>query len=323
MVTKIRKLVYFVLLASMLVLCSRNILFCLKTNDFPSKVPIYLHSGLNQEFLADLLVATKPSRLKELAKKYKNEYTTGEPFPHAVIDELFPMSFTKEIEAEIEQKTDSSGCTKGAQCFYGKQQNYKSGITKEEMMGPHTRAVFHVMRSAHFVNFLQEISGIPNLIADPEYRGSGVHITTRGGHLDVHSDFNYYVKHDMHRRVNTFLYLNPDWEDSWGGALELWNRNMTQCKQRINPLSNRFVAFTTTDFSYHGSPIKISGPPGRARRSLALYYYTKDGPPKENCLGGICATKRHHHSTLWYKPKGCEACQQPMCKAYSDKFLFG
>ena len=111
-------------------------------------------------------------------------------------------------------------------------------------------------------------SGIESLIADPIYLGSGIHVTTPGGILNVHADFNFHKKHKMHRRVDVFIYLNPDRDDSYEGHLELWNRNMTPCRQRIAPISGRFVAFTTTDFSYHGHPFPLKSPPGRARRYI-------------------------------------------------------
>ena len=52
--------------------------------------------------------------------------------------------------------------------------------------------------------------------AAQRYKGSGVHITTRGGHLKVHADFNRLKFNEsdhrpMQRRVNVFLYLNKDW----------------------------------------------------------------------------------------------------------------
>ena len=54
--------------------------------------------------------------------------------------------------------------------------------------------------------------------------------------------------------VELTIYLNPDRDDSYEGHLELWNRNITPCRQRMAPISGRFVAFTATDFSYHGHP---------------------------------------------------------------------
>ena len=31
-----------------------------------------------------------------------------------------------------------------------------------------------------------------------------------------------YPAYGLYRRVNVFIYLNPNWEESFGGHLELW-----------------------------------------------------------------------------------------------------
>ena len=80
------------------------------------------------------------------------------------------------------------------------------------------------------------------------YRGSGVHLTAPGGMLGVHADFNRYKKFELRRRINTFLFLNDEWPERYGGDLELWNRNMSACVQRIAPLLGRFVVFSSTDY---------------------------------------------------------------------------
>src|SRR5204862_3585686 len=46
--------------------------------------------------------------------------------------------------------------------------------------------------------------------------------------------------------------------------------------QRIVPVLNRCVIFTTTSTAYHGVPEVHCGP-GRSRRSLALYYFEDEG----------------------------------------------
>ncbi len=56
---------------------------------------------------------------------------------------------------------------------------------------------------------------------------------------------------------------------------------MTACQERILPIANRCVIFSTTDFSLHGHPDPLACPPGRTRRSLALYYYTNGRPADE------------------------------------------
>ncbi len=114
---------------------------------------------------------------------------------------------------------------------------------------------------------------------------------------------NRYKKFDLHRRVNVFVFLNPSWNASYGGELELWSKDLKSCGAKISPDINRFVVFSSTDFSYHGHPHPITCPHDRSRRSLALYYYTKTRPVEE-CINNNCDSA---HSTLFQKTY-CPTC---------------
>jgi hypothetical protein len=115
--------------------------------------------------------------------------------------------------------------------------------------------------------------------------------------------------------VNAFIFFNPNWKKEYGGHLELWSKDMETCYQRILPTMGRFVVFSTTDFSYHGHPEPLAAPADRARRSMALYYYT-NGRPSQECLNGDCTG--NDHSTLFQKPVGCKRCEEKSCKAYDE-----
>ena len=70
------------------------------------------------------------------------------------------------------------------------------------------------------------------------------------------------------------LYLNRDWEEDFGGHIELWDSGMKQCIKKLLPIFNRMVIFNTTETSFHGHPEPLNCPADRSRKSLALYYYT-------------------------------------------------
>ena len=79
------------------------------------------------------------------------------------------------------------------------------------------------------------------------------------------------------------MYLNPDWKESWGGALGLWrddNGRPGELVKSIAPLFNRAVIFDTTN-AWHGLPEPITCPPGQYRKSLAVYYLCQ---PREGAV---------------------------------------
>ena len=235
---------------------------------------------------------------------------------------------------ELPQEVDPHGCALAAppdgvktslsdqRCFHAtrlaSREFRKSMINNEALMGNQTRLLFATMRSPRFVRFLEKMSGIDGLVPDPAYEGSGIHITTRGGHLQVHSDFNH-LGADLkwHRRLNIFVFLNHDWEDAYGGHLELWDRNLTRCAQRVLPTMNRFVAFSSTDFSYHGHPVPLAAPPGRMRRSVAMYYYTRSAPSRSASTSAATRLTRPSSSTH------AVLCNRTRCSLVKEKTMFG
>ena len=77
------------------------------------------------------------------------------------------------------------------------------------------------------------------------------------------------------------LYLNKNWKDSYGGFLELWDKNMKQCFRKIKPEFNTMVIFNTNDFSNHGHPNRLNTPLDISRKSIATYYFSNGRPLNE------------------------------------------
>ena len=146
---------------------------------------------------------------------------------------------------------------------------------------PALAAVTDELNSPEFVAWISELTGIPNLMSDPMLEGGGLHQSGPGGYLNVHTDFSMHHFHtNWRRRVNLILYLNPGWREEWGGALELWEQNMTRCAAKYSPLLNHALIFTTDERSLHGFPDPLTCPKGVSRKSLALYYYTLESDKK-------------------------------------------
>jgi Rps23 Pro-64 3,4-dihydroxylase Tpa1-like proline 4-hydroxylase len=120
--------------------------------------------------------------------------------------------------------------------------------------------------SSAFVAGLEQLTGIQNLIADKSLKGGGIHLLDKRGHLDMHVDFNRF--NNLYRRVNVLVYLNKDWNELDGGNLVLWD------KTKIIPTLGKRVIFTTSEDSWHGNPEPVKKP----RKSIALYFYTKEKP---------------------------------------------
>jgi 2OG-Fe(II) oxygenase superfamily len=143
---------------------------------------------------------------------------------------------------------------------------------------PAVAALNELMAAPDFLADIAYITNIPNVLADAELRGGGIHMTGPGGRLDVHVDFNYMNDRHLHRRLNLLLYLNDPWMKDWGGQFQLWDRDVKNCEATFDPIFNRCVIFETNEISFHGV-IPVSPDAPGPRRSFATYYYTKEAPP--------------------------------------------
>lgn len=225
-------------------------------------------------------------KLTSLAQDNFHKYQSAQPFSHIVFDDFLPAEYLKEVLLEF-PKIDDPQWTE----FKAETENGKLASTSYDLIPPSTRYVLDQLNTPPFLNFLETLTGIKGLIPDPYYVGGGMHQTKNAGHLGIHVDFNRYERLGLYRRINVIVYLNEGWEKTYGGELELWDEKMTKCYDKVLPVFNRCIIFTTSENSHHGHPDPLTCPDGMTRKSLAWYYYTATS-------GGVI--NEDPHSTLYH-----------------------
>jgi len=228
---------------------------------------------------------TDRNSLTELGDKEHESYVANEPFSHIVIDDFFDPKALSEVLAEVDAVDRSKRYAK----FLDRKTDHNKFTFFPDVVGLNTARLAQYLNSGPFLAYLEKLTGIPNLIADPSYFGGGVHWIEKGGYLEVHADFNHLKKYNLERRINLLLYLNKDWKDEYAGDLELWDRPTMTKRKTVAPLFNRTVIFSTVKEALHGHPTPLNTPSGVARRSLALYYYTNTWEPAAQS-----------HTTMYY-----------------------
>ncbi|HVA59296.1 MAG TPA: 2OG-Fe(II) oxygenase [Mycobacteriales bacterium] len=208
------------------------------------------------------------TRLLELAASTAAAYAAAAPFPHAVFDSFLSADVLDRVLDEFPSPDRDDWWR-----FDGEHER-KLASRDESAMGPVTRQLLHELNAATMLDFLGALTGIGGLVPDPHLHGGGLHQIQAGGFLEVHADFNLHPLTRLQRRLNLLIYLNHDWDPAFGGALELWGSPASGPQVLIEPKFNRAVVFSTTSRSFHGHPRPLACPPDRARRSLAMYYYS-------------------------------------------------
>ena len=200
----------------------------------------------------------------------KEKFLSADPFPHIVLENFLSP------EAAERCRQDFPTLYSEAWINYTHVNQKKYGKSDRKTFPKFVGKTIDEFNSPSFVKFLSELTGIDDLIADEGLMGGGLHQSGRGGYLNVHADFTGHQHHPTwRRRINLLVYLNPDWNNEYGGHLELWDIEMKAWVQKITPVFNRAVIFRTDSNSFHGHPEPMTCPEDVSRKSLALYYYTE------------------------------------------------
>jgi Rps23 Pro-64 3,4-dihydroxylase Tpa1-like proline 4-hydroxylase len=227
--------------------------------------------------------------LTKLAKENQATYQSADPFPCIFFDDFFDLEFLTNINQEF-----SNLDTLAEDKYSDANQLHKQTLSSYEKMDRYSQQLIDFLHSAPFLKFLQVLTGIEEpLIPDPMLEGGGYHETKTGGFLKLHVDFNKHYRTKLDRRINLLVFLNPNWEESYGGEIELWNETLTKKEFSALPIFNRIVLFNTTSSSFHGQPNPITCPENITRKSIALYYYSH-GRPSHEIIEGM-----EEHSTLF------------------------
>ncbi|HET9483350.1 MAG TPA: 2OG-Fe(II) oxygenase, partial [Xanthomonadales bacterium] len=211
---------------------------------------------------------------------HADAFRSAAPFRHVVIEDFLDRELAGRLLAEFP--------TFDARYALNEMGQVGGKAVREEVraLSEPYRTLDAYIQTPEFLRFGSDVTGIPDLLYDPDYVGGGTHENVHGQSLDQHVDFNYHPGTKWHRRLNLIVYLNPGWEEAWGGNLELhrdpWNA-ANDYVRRVQPLMNRCVIFETTESSWHGFT-RIELPEERrtrSRKSFAIYLYTKERPREE------------------------------------------
>lgn len=225
------------------------------------------------------------------AEELNQQFETAKPFRHLVLDDFFTDSFCKDLVDRFPPFDTSLAMNEngevGGKCVHEQ---------LAPLGGPYER-IDELIQTREFLDWLGEVTGIEHLLYDPDYFGGGTHENRHGQDLDPHVDFNKHPKTGWHRRLNLIVYLNREWSEDWGGAIEFHSDPRLPPDQNeiteVRPSLNRAVLFETTYWSWHCFE-RINLPEGdddpRSRKSVALYFYSEDRPEEE---------KTKPHSTIY------------------------
>jgi hypothetical protein len=256
-----------------------------------------------------LYIGSQKVRLPAAAESLHQQFQQAQPFPHIVLDDLFPDELLDGLNPELPDVSDRRHWA-----FENSATLTRYNIRSPVELGTAGQQLIAFLHSAHFLYFLTELTGIANLLPDPYLRGGGYNKMPRAGFFQVHSDRNTAYDAGLMRRLALIIYLNKDWPHEYGGQLELWRPGANTREVSVEPVFNRTIIFDTGEGHLHGVPT-VCCPENRTRNSFLAYYHTVGVDGKKDIPG---------HGTLYapsfYGPP--KLTPQAVLKDWTPPFIY-
>lgn len=207
--------------------------------------------------------------LESQCELLREQFRNARPFPHLVIDNFLDASVADRAHKFFPKIEDMDTLND-----YRQRKAQDPAIDKFNPL--FREIIFEHLHSARLLKWLESVTGINNLKADPQLYAAGLAQGANGSFLNVHLDNSSHPVSPWFRRLNIIVYLNARWSEEKGGQLEFWDEEM-KTPTAILPSFNRMALFATDKRSWHGYRY-VNTPDGDTRKSINIYYFTEESP---------------------------------------------
>jgi Rps23 Pro-64 3,4-dihydroxylase Tpa1-like proline 4-hydroxylase len=209
------------------------------------------------------------------------------PLPMVVVDNFLPTDVATSLFEESNTVDDVHWKT------FTRNGSHMKELNKLHLT-PNAFQLVAYLHSGHFLNQLTEYTGITGLITDAHMTGAGYSKSFNGDTLKVHNDFNWNETLQLHRALSLIVYLTPEWDPEWGGALDFYDSKKENVVTSVDTLFNRCLIWKYDKVGYHGYENPINCPADTHRTTFRVFYYTSNSTHLIN--------DPPHRSQYWIDP---------------------
>ena len=208
-------------------------------------------------------------RLDECAEASREQWnqTTGTPTRHFFVDDLLPGPLIEQVSEAFPR----SGIDWVPRSSFREK---KKTFTKVDSINPIIRAVTDAFHEKPVLDAVARITEFDGLEPDPELYAGGISMMDPGDFLNPHIDNSHDSARARYRRLNLLFYVSPEWSESCGGNLELWNPAVTRPVEIVSRC-NRLVVMETNKTSWHSVNQVVAD---RSRCCISNYYFSQASP---------------------------------------------
>ncbi len=138
---------------------------------------------------------------------------------------------------------------------------------------PILEEIIYAFQDERIVHLIAEICDIKQPIPDSSLYAGGLSMMGKDQFLQPHLDNSHDAKRELWRVLNLLYYVTPDWQEDFGGNLEVWPNGLKNEQTTIVSKFNRLAVMATHNDSLHSvSPVKHDG----FRKCVSNYYFSKE-----------------------------------------------
>jgi len=141
------------------------------------------------------------------------------------------------------------------------------------LYNPILEEIIYAFQDKRIVALIGEICEISEMIPDENLYAGGISMMGNKQFLNPHLDNSHDKDRELWRVLNLLYYITPNWEEEYGGNLELWPNGLSKPQITIHSKFNRLAIMATHNGSLHSvSPVVFEG----FRCCVSNYYFSKN-----------------------------------------------
>ncbi|MCG2610999.1 2OG-Fe(II) oxygenase [Flavobacterium sp. SM15] len=216
---------------------------------------------MKREAIAQLIL----EKLEQNKEVLQNQFNLSkEGIGYFFLDDLLPESLAMEIYS-VFPKPQEMVLKKSIRenKYVAAQMNHYNPLLEE---------VIYAFQDKRIVKLVGEICGIEQTLPDDNLYAGGLSLMAHKQFLNPHLDNSHDKDRNLWRVLNLLYYVTPNWEESYGGNLELWPEGLNHKQITIHSKFNRLAVMATHNYSLHSvSPVVYQG----ERCCVSNYYFSE------------------------------------------------
>lgn len=212
------------------------------------------------------IAALIAERIHALLPALTHHYATSGHIAHFIVDDLLPASLASSIASVFPPAS--------AMHFKSTLRERKYISSQMNQYHPLLEDTLFAFHDTKIVSLMEQITGHTPLHADPMLYAGGISSMEQGCFLNPHLDNSHNKDRTLWRSLNLLYYISPDWQENFGGHLELWPGGMQKPQTVVESRFNRLVVMQTHHHSLHS----VSPVVGNAARHCISNYYFSEHP---------------------------------------------